>query len=62
MLIHLIVHSGYHRGEVGRIMSRLSINMPWDTFAVYLHRTQPSRRLRMGQESTAKPPLEWRRP
>jgi len=53
MLTHLIVHSGYHRGEVGRIMSRLSISMPWDTFAVYLHRTQPSRRLRMGQESTA---------
>ena len=45
MLIHLVVHSGYHRGEVGRIMSRLSLALPWDTFAVYLHRTEPSRRL-----------------
>lgn len=45
MLTHLVVHSGYHRGEVGRIMTRLSLNMPWDTFAVYLHSTQPSRRL-----------------
>lgn len=45
MLIHLVTHSGYHRGEVGRIMSRLSLPLPWDTFAVYLHRTEPSRRL-----------------
>lgn len=44
MLTHLVIHSGYHRGEVGRIMSRLSISMPWDTFAVYLHRAEPSRR------------------
>lgn len=45
MLTHLVVHSGYHRGEVGRIMSRLSIGTPWDTLAVYLHRAEPSRRL-----------------
>lgn len=44
MLTHLVVHSGYHRGEVGRIMSRLSLSLPWDTFAVYLRRTEPSRR------------------
>ena len=46
MLTHLVVHSGYHRGEVGRIMSRLSIGLPWDTFAVYLHQTEPERRLK----------------
>lgn len=45
MLTHLVVHSGYHRGEVGRIMSRLSIPLPWDTLAVYLHQAEPSRRL-----------------
>ncbi|WP_198970193.1 DinB family protein [Xylophilus sp. ASV27] len=44
MLTHLIVHSGYHRGEVGRIMSRRSLSLAWDTFAVYLHQTEPSRR------------------
>lgn len=44
ILTHLVIHSGYHRGEVGRIMSRLSISMPWDTFAVYLHQAEPSRR------------------
>jgi len=45
MLTHLAVHSGYHRGEIGRIMGQLSIPLPWDTFAVYLHQTEPSRRL-----------------
>ncbi|QNH24198.1 hypothetical protein G4Q83_04720 [Xanthomonas theicola] len=45
MLIHLGTHSGYHCGEAGRIMSRLSLPLPWDTFAVDLHRTEPSRRL-----------------
>ncbi|GKS77364.1 DinB family protein [Acidovorax sp. SUPP950] len=45
MLTHLIIHSGYHRGEVGRILSRLSLSLPWDTFAVYLHQAEPSRRL-----------------
>ena len=45
MLTHLVVHSGYHRGEVGQIMARLSLSRPWDTFAVYLHRADPSRRM-----------------
>jgi len=44
MLTHVVVHGGYHRGEIGRILTQLSIAPPWDTFAVYLHRTEPSRR------------------
>jgi uncharacterized damage-inducible protein DinB len=46
MLAHVVTHGGYHRGEVGRIMAQHSVGLPWDTFAVYLHRTEPSRRLR----------------
>lgn len=46
MLTHVVTHGGYHRGEAGRIMAQVSINPPWDTFAVYLHRTEPSRRLK----------------
>jgi len=46
MLTHLVVHSGYHRGEVGSIMSQRSVGTPWDTFAVHLHRDEPSRRLK----------------
>lgn len=44
MLTHVAVHAGYHRGEVGRLLWSLSITPPWDTLAVFLHRTEPSRR------------------
>ena len=44
MLTHVIIHGGYHRGEVGRMLSQISITPPWDTFAVHLHQTEPSRR------------------
>ena len=44
MLTHVVLHAGYHRGEIGRILSDRSITPPWDTFAVYLHQTKPSRR------------------
>lgn len=44
MLLHVATHSGYHRGEVGRILRPLEVELPWDTYAVFLHRSQPSRR------------------
>jgi uncharacterized damage-inducible protein DinB len=44
MITHVLLHGGYHRGEVGRILTRLSLETPWDTFAVFLHRDQPARR------------------
>lgn len=44
MLMHVATHGGYHRGEVGRILAQLSIMPPWDTFAVYLHQSDPARR------------------
>ncbi len=52
MLIHVVTHGGYHRGEVGRLMKQAAadsaqeVNMPWDTFAVFLHRSEPQRRQR----------------
>jgi uncharacterized damage-inducible protein DinB len=46
MLAHVVLHGGYHRGEVGRILRQLAITPPWDTFAVFLHQTEPGRRLR----------------
>lgn len=45
MISHMVLHAGIHRGEVARILSQLSITPPWDTFAVFLHGTQPQRRL-----------------
>jgi uncharacterized damage-inducible protein DinB len=44
MLMHVATHGGYHRGEVGRILAQLSIMPPWDTFAVFLHQSDPTRR------------------
>ena len=44
MITHVVLHGGYHRGEVGRILMQLSIETPWDTFAVFLHRDDPERR------------------
>lgn len=45
MISHVVLHAGIHRGEVARILSQLSITPPWDTFAVFVHGTQPQRRL-----------------
>ena len=51
MLTHVVTHGGYHRGEVGRLMMQASARsgreagLPWDTYAVYLHRSDPGRRL-----------------
>lgn len=44
MLMHVLVHGTYHRGEVGRILRQAGAALPWDTFAVHLHRSQPERR------------------
>ncbi|MVA24674.1 DinB family protein [Agrobacterium vitis] len=44
ILAHVVMHGGYHRGEVGRLLSTTSAQLPWDTYAVFLHQTQPDRR------------------
>ncbi|WP_254608585.1 DinB family protein [Burkholderia lata] len=57
MLIHVVTHGGYHRGEAGRLMiqaaarSGQDIRLPWDTYAVHLHRTEPARRLQGNAEA-----------
>lgn len=49
MITHVATHGGYHRGEVGQILKRLHLPLPWDTFAVYLHQSQPARRLQQAK-------------
>ena len=51
MLTHVALHGGYHRGEIGRILWQLSVTPPWDTFAVYLHQTEPARRQQGSKQS-----------
>lgn len=45
MLTHVVLHGSYHRGEVGRMLARIAVSPPWDTYAVHLHRAEPARRL-----------------
>jgi uncharacterized damage-inducible protein DinB len=43
MLAHVVTHSGYHRGEVGRLLPKIESTAIRDVFAGYLHRSDPSR-------------------
>lgn len=52
MLVHVVLHGSYHRGEVGRMLARLRVSPPWDTYAVHLHRADPARRLQWHGELT----------
>ncbi|TIU36160.1 MAG: damage-inducible protein DinB, partial [Mesorhizobium sp.] len=47
MLTHVVLHGGYHRGEVGRMLAGIAVSPPWDTYAVHLHRVEPARRLQV---------------
>jgi uncharacterized damage-inducible protein DinB len=44
MLAHVITHSGYHRGEVGRLLPQIESTGARDVYAGYLHRAEPERR------------------
>lgn len=44
MVTHMTLHGGYHRGEIGLILKWLQVPVPWDTYAVFLHQSEPLRR------------------
>jgi uncharacterized damage-inducible protein DinB len=44
MLIHVITHGAYHRGNVGQILKSISIAPPRDIYTKFLHISEPSRR------------------
>jgi uncharacterized damage-inducible protein DinB len=44
MLAHVVTHSGYHRGEAGRLLPDIENTAMRDVFAGYLHRAEPQRR------------------
>jgi uncharacterized damage-inducible protein DinB len=48
MLSHVVLHGGYHRGAIGRIMAQLSITPPRDVFTGFLHISEPTARRRVG--------------
>jgi uncharacterized damage-inducible protein DinB len=48
MLGHLIAHGGYHRGEIGQILTQQFGTSPPDTFTGYLRRTRGESRAASG--------------
>jgi len=44
ILLHVITHGGYHRGNVGQVLKSISVAPPRDLYTKYLHISQPTRR------------------
>ncbi len=48
MLLHVITHSGYHRGSIGQMLEDTGTDSPPDSLTKFLHRREPQRRLGPG--------------
>ena len=48
MLSHVVLHGGYHRGAIGRIMTQLSMAPGRDVFTGFLHLSEATARRRVG--------------
>lgn len=44
ILLHVLTHGGYHRGNVGQVLKSISIAPPRDLYTKFLHQTKPVRR------------------
>jgi uncharacterized damage-inducible protein DinB len=44
MLLHIVTHGGYHRGNVGQVLKSISVAPPRDLYTKFLHASEPSRR------------------
>ena len=44
ILMHVALHSSLHRGEIYGMLRGSGTVLPWDTYAVFLHRAEPARR------------------
>lgn len=44
MLMHVITHGSYHRGNVGQVLKSTSIAPPRDLYTRFLHASDPARR------------------
>jgi uncharacterized damage-inducible protein DinB len=43
ILLHVITHGGYHRGQAGQIIGAANVLPPRDIYTRFLHLTEPSR-------------------
>jgi uncharacterized damage-inducible protein DinB len=44
MLMHVITHGAYHRGNVGQLLKSISVAPPRDLYTKFLHLNEPARR------------------
>jgi len=44
VLLHVVTHGGYHRGNVGQVLKSISAAPPRDLYTKYLHASEPTRR------------------
>jgi uncharacterized damage-inducible protein DinB len=44
ILLHVVTHGGYHRGNVGQVLRSISIDAPRDLYTKFLHQSEPARR------------------
>lgn len=44
ILMHIITHGGYHRGNVGQLLKTINIAPPRDIYTRFLHESDPQRR------------------
>lgn len=44
ILLHVIAHGGYHRGQAGQVMRGASVAPPRDLYTRFLHASEPGRR------------------
>ena len=45
ILLHVITHGGYHRGNVGQVLKSISVAPPRDLYTKFLHVSEPTRRV-----------------
>jgi uncharacterized damage-inducible protein DinB len=44
ILLHVITHGGYHRGNVGQVLKSISVAPPRDLYTRFVHQSEPARR------------------
>ena len=44
LLLHVLTHGGYHRGNVGQVLKSISVAPPRDLYTKFLHQSEPARR------------------
>lgn len=44
MLLHVITHGAYHRGNVGQVLKSIAVAPPRDLYTKFLHLSEPARR------------------